>query len=275
MEAGEIATEATEPAAEAQPAAVEAETTPEPQAQETQPEDDEVKRDKRGRFMPLDEHKAVLERERTKREAVERELEEARNKLTPSDDDAAFEAGLENVPDALATVLRAERAARKAAEAGIQALKAEREEAVKAAERATVLAEHQLALKTVPTLEAAYADPIKKVAIDAISNALLKREGYEFATRPIETRADREAHYKAVQDEYLRAFPAVTTKPTLPPAPKPAAPQSLSQIPRGAPPAGTEAEALEAAAPIAGVAAFAQMTEAQLSAHLLRNYGGG
>lgn len=63
---------------------------PEPKEPEDKQEDDKP-RDDKGRFIPVDRHKTILEKEREAREATERELQELKKQLAQVDKNADVE----------------------------------------------------------------------------------------------------------------------------------------------------------------------------------------
>lgn len=236
-------------------------------ATEAAKDEGEQPRDASGKFMPLDAHKRVLDNERHKREQIEAEkaalaaeLAAFREQMAPKQSDADFEAAIADLPDDVANVMRAERNARLAIEQQLAGERAQREAAERNAQKAEDQRRHEQLLDTVPVVKAAYDDPIKRAAIDAISDHLIEQAGGKVE--------DSAAHYKAVEAEYLKRFP-VAPKPRELPGRQQAVPPSLSSIPGSAPvPAGNPLEEIERIGAMASAARFAGMTERQIDKYL-------
>jgi len=250
-----------------EPEAAEDAGEPAAAATEAAKAEDEQPRDAHGKFMPLDAHKRVLENERTRREQVEAEkaaleaqLAEMQKQMAPKQSDADFEAAIGDLPDDVANVMRAERNARLVIEQQLAGERAQRETAERNARLAEQQRTHERLLDTVPTVRDAYADPIKRAAIDAISDHLIEQAGGKVE--------DSAAHYKAVEAEYLKRFP-VAPKPRELPGRQQATPPSLSSIPGSAPvPAGNPLEEIERLGAMGSAARFNRMTERQLDKYL-------
>ncbi len=252
------------PPPEPEPAAAAAEE-PAPAAEAAT---EEQPRDANGKFMPLDAHKRVLDNERHKREQIEAEkaalaaeLAAVREQMKPKQSDADFESAIGDLPDDVANVMRAERAARLNIEQQLAGERAQREAAVKLAAEAEQLRTHEALLATVPAVKEAYADPFKRAAIDAISDHLEREAGGKITDKP--------AHYKAVEAEYLKRFPAAPKSRELPGRTASPVPPSLSSIPGSAPvPAGNSLEEIESLGAMGAAARFSSMTDAQLNKYL-------
>lgn len=271
-----IGTVADTPAADPAPvAASPAQPEPDPKV-----DDPEPPRDAKGRFIPLNRHEEILERqrnetaaERSAREAAEARVKELESKQTSAAptpvDDAKFEAAIEYLPDELKEVMRAERASRLQLETQLTQTQQQRENERQASEAEALRLAHEAALNTVPILKEAYANPIKRAAIDAIADQL--RNDPDYLSEP------REKRYALVQSKFLEAFPAAAPAATSKTDPKPLppltkAPASLSAIPGSSPSADSEAETFLNASPLASVAMFATMTDAQIAAWQAKHF---
>lgn len=258
------------PPQEQETVAVEA-VPPEPTAV-AEPAPEDPPRDEKGRFIPLNRHEEVLRAARAEAAAERARVEELTAKLAELDTkpkqvqaDAEFEDGIKELPEGLQNVMRAERLARLEVEKRLAQTEAERQQAVLMAQATRQEAEHQAALATVPVLAKAYDDPIRRAAIDAISDAMVGTQGYVVESLP--------AHYAAVEAKYIELFgPAkqaaapVATKPLPPPV---SAPASLSGIKTGAAPAapGNEFESMSL---FESVAATRKLTPDQRQAAFFR-----
>lgn len=206
---------------------------------EEKPKDDDRPRDDKGRFIPVDRHEDVLKRQREqaneKLTALQRENEELKERLSkipaePTEDDKAFEARIENLPEEVQDILRSQRS---------QTLELQRklednEKAQQQKEAATKEErEHNDALAGTQ-LGTYWGDKAMQAALVAISKELIDNPEYEADSRA--------AHYKDVETEFFNRYPALkpaTEAPkakaadTKPQGKAPAVPSSMSSI-RGA-----------------------------------------
>lgn len=253
---------------EPQPEEVKAEPETTATAETSETTTEEQPRDSNGKFMPLDAHKRVLENERHRREQIESEnaalqaqLAAMQEQMKPKQSDKDFESAIEDLPEHVANVMRAERAARLEIEQQLAAEKSARQAAIQQAEQAEQQRTHESLLATVPIVKEAYEDPIKRAAVDAISNSLMAQAGGQIA--------DLAAHYKAVEAEYVKRFNATPKSRELPGRREPAVPPSLSSIPGSAPaPSGSPLEEVESLGAMGSAARFSSMSEAQLNKFL-------